>query len=39
MGDNRGDSATAGTGDRCRARYIVGKVVLRIWPLSRITIF
>jgi signal peptidase I len=39
MGDNRVDSCDSRTWGPLPGSYIVGKVVLRIWPLSRIAFF
>jgi signal peptidase I len=39
MGDNRGDSTDSRVFGPISGSLIVGRVVLRIWPLSHITIF
>ena len=39
MGDNRVDSCDSRDWGPLPASYIVGKVVMRIWPLGRITFF
>ncbi len=39
MGDNRGDSTDSRVFGPIAGSLIVGRVVLRIWPLSHITIF
>ena len=39
MGDNRVDSCDSRDWGPLPSSYIVGKVILRIWPLSQITTF
>jgi len=39
LGDNRGDSCDSRDWGALPAGYLVGHVVLRIWPLSHVTVF